>query len=84
MLTRKQRHDRHDVDPSEARLIRTGHLLWRRYRREGRPDYLLAALEHVWQAKRAFRADLTARRAAEAAAYRERIASGQLTFADAA
>jgi len=59
-------------------------LLWRRYRREGHPDYLLAALEHVWQAKRAYRADLTARRAEQAARFRTLIQTGQLTFADAA
>jgi hypothetical protein len=28
MLTSKQRHDRHDIDPRELKLIRVGHALW--------------------------------------------------------
>lgn len=76
MLTSKQRHDRHDLDPREARVIRIGHYLWRLYKREKRPAYLLASLESVWEAKRQVRAVIAAEREAARAILKQQAANG--------
>ena len=62
----KSRNDRHDLDATEARLIRVGHYLWRlRASKALTSDERIeieGALEIVWQAKREYRAELAERR----------------------
>ena len=65
------RNDRHDTDPYESTLIRAGHYLWKLYQQANSEAALEAALETVWQAKRAYRAELKARREASAQKLRE-------------
>jgi len=57
---------------AELRLIRVGHHLWARYKRErgkspqtGQESGLHAAIEDVWRCKRELRAELEARRVAK-------------------
>lgn len=81
-LTRRQRHDTHDVDRFELRLIRVGHALWALLRRERRqrgiPLREIGALEEAIQTivrlKREYRAELTVRRAERSRKVRERFA----------
>ena len=65
------RNDRHDTDPTEAKLIRVGHFLWKLYWQSRDEAGLEPALETVWQAKREYRAELKARREASAQKLRE-------------
>ena len=57
-----KRNDRYELDPTEGKLIRIGHFLWRLYKREQRAAELLTACETVWSAKKAYRTELAARR----------------------
>jgi len=65
------KNDRHDLDPTEGRLIRVGHFLWKIYRHASDEPGIAAALESVWTAKRIVRQELQARRAASAHKLRE-------------
>ena len=56
------RNDRHDLDRTEAKLIRIGHFLWRLYWQAKSEPGLEGALEAVWQTKRVYRAELKTRR----------------------
>ena len=69
------RNDRHDTDPTEAKLIRIGHYLWKLYQQANKEAGLEAALEAVWQVKREYRAELKTRREASAQKLREFWAS---------
>ncbi len=69
------RNDRHDTDPTEAKLIRIGHFLWNLYWKAKTEAGLESALETVWQAKREYRAELKTRREASAQKLREFWAS---------
>jgi hypothetical protein len=69
------RNDRHDTDPTEAKLIRIGHFLWKLYWQAKTEAGLESALETVWQAKREYRAELKQERAASARQLREYWAS---------
>jgi hypothetical protein len=75
MLTRRQRHDTRDPDRRELKLIRVGHYLWSIFKKErGKPDSvnermaLEAALQAVWDAKKALRQDIAVERAVESEA----------------
>ena len=74
-MSKRGRNDRHDTDPIEGKLIRIGHYLWKLYRQAARAekDSLDAALETVWQAKREYRVELSARRKASAEAFVTRL-----------
>ena len=69
------RNDRHDLDPTEAKLIRIGHYLWKLYWQARGEAGLENALEAVWQVKREYRAELKTRREASAQKLREYWAS---------
>ena len=69
------RNDRHDTDPTEAKLIRIGHFLWNLYWNAKSEAGLEAAPETVWQAKREYRAELKQERAASARQLREHWAA---------
>jgi hypothetical protein len=69
------RNDRHDLDPTEAKLIRIGHYLWKIYTQTSGEAGTEAALESVWAAKRTVRQELQVRRAASAQKLREYWAS---------
>ena len=56
------KNDRYDLDPTEAKLIRIGHFLWRLYWQAKSEPGLEGALEGVWQTKRVYRAELKTRR----------------------
>ena len=60
------RNDRHDLDPTEAKLISVGHYLWKLYKQANGESGLEDALQSVWAAKRIVRQELQARRAASA------------------
>jgi hypothetical protein len=69
MLTSKQRHDRHDIDPREIKLIRVGHALWAMYKKErgksgtvSEERALESALQQVWDLKKALRTALAVER----------------------
>jgi hypothetical protein len=80
-LTSQQRNDTRDIDPYELKLIRAGHAVWALYRREkpelggypGESGPLWEALQTIWGAKEAYRAELKVRRAEESAKVRERF-----------
>ena len=74
----RRRNDRHDTDPIEGKLIRIEHYLWLFYKRaaEAEKDSLDAALKTVWQAKREYRVELSARRKASAEAFIARLRKG--------
>jgi hypothetical protein len=65
------RNDKHDLDPTEGKLIRTGHFLWKLYKKATSEPGIEAALESVWAAKRIVRQELQARRTASAQKLRE-------------
>jgi hypothetical protein len=56
------KNDRHDLDPTEGKLIRIGHFLWKLYWQASGEPGLADALETVWAAKRLHRAELKTRR----------------------
>ena len=74
-MSKRGRNDRHDTDPIEGKFIRIGHYLWKLYRKTARAekDSLDAAFETVWQAKREYRVELSARRKASAEAFVARL-----------
>ena len=79
-LTRKQRHDTHDIDRRELKLIRVGHYLWSLHKKEcGKSDSLReqkaleAALQTVWDLKKILRQELQVERAAKSEITRERF-----------
>jgi len=79
-LTRKQRHDTHDIDRRELKLIRVGHYLWALHKKErGKSEPLRQsgpvweALQTVWGLKKILRQELTAERAAQSEITRERF-----------
>ena len=74
-MSKRGRNDRHDTEPIEGKLIRIGHYLWKLYGQAARAekDSLDAALETVWQAKREYRVELSARRKALAQALVARL-----------
>ena len=74
-MSKRGRNDRHDTDPIEGKLIRIGHYPWKLYRQTARAekDSLDAALETVWQAKREYRVELSARRKSAAEAFVARL-----------
>ena len=74
-MSKRRRNDRHDTDPIEGKLIRIGHYLWLFYKRAAgtEKDSLDAALKTVWQAKREYRVELSARRKASAEAFVVRL-----------
>jgi hypothetical protein len=56
------KNDKHDLDPTEGKLIRIGHYLWKLYWQAKSEPGLEGALEAVWQVKREYRAELKTRR----------------------
>jgi len=79
-LTRKQRHDTHDIDRRELKLIRVGHYLWSLHKKErGKFDPLREsgpiwdALQTVWRLKVELRKELKIERAAQSEITRERF-----------
>jgi hypothetical protein len=78
-----RRNDRHDTDPVEAKLIRTGHHLVRFARLKGlthsERTLFWEAAEIDWNAKREYRVELTARRKARAAAFAQKMRPEQTT-----
>ncbi len=76
-----KRNDRHDTDSHEALLIRAGHHVWAWYRAEKPQDGgyptesgpLWEALQTIWQAKKAYRVELAAKRALRAETVRQRF-----------
>ena len=72
-LTRRQRLDYYDTDPTELRLIRIGHAIWAILRRERRLKQLSIseetslgeAIEVIVRLKREYWAELAIRRAAK-------------------
>lgn len=82
MLPRAQRHDTHDTPRHELILIRAGHHLWKQLKprksgtlvqQQASSGALHAALEIIWDAKRAVRAELKVTRVARSAEVRERF-----------
>jgi hypothetical protein len=69
------KNDRHDVDPTEAKLVSVGHYLWKIYWKATDEPGIGAALEAVWQVKREYRQELKTRREASARQLREYWAS---------
>jgi hypothetical protein len=65
------KNDRHDTDPTEAKLISVGHYLWKLYVQSRSEAGLESALEAVWQVKREYRQELKTRREASAQKLRE-------------
>jgi hypothetical protein len=65
------RNDRHDLDPTEAKLIRTGHYLWKLYQQANSEAGLEDSLACVWAAKRIVRQEVELRREAAARKLRE-------------
>jgi hypothetical protein len=79
-LTRKQRHDTHDIDRRELKLIRVGHYLWALGKKEcGKSQPLREsgpiwdALQTVWNLKVELRKALKVERAALSLIARERF-----------
>jgi hypothetical protein len=79
-LTRKQRHDTHDIDRRELKLIRVGHYLRALAAKEcGKSDPLNEsgpiwnALQTVWRLKKTLRQELKVERAAQSQLIRERF-----------
>jgi hypothetical protein len=77
MLSKRARYHYSDVAPSELKLIRVGHYLWKLYKVArngidvGESEALSQALETVWAVKRKLRIELAAKRAERSAAVRE-------------
>lgn len=83
-----KRNDRHDTDPYEGLLIRAGQHVWRLYRNEkpqdgGYPSEegpLWEALQTIWNAKKAYRVELAARRKVIADAFVARLRKARLVM----
>jgi hypothetical protein len=65
------RNDKHDLDPTEGKLIHIGHFLWKLYTQTKDDAGLEAALTCAWAAKREYRAELKAQREESARQLRE-------------
>jgi hypothetical protein len=77
---RKYIREAHDIDRRELKLIRVGHYLWARYKKErgksgplSEQRALETALRQVWELKKELRVQVKAERAVKAALVRERF-----------
>lgn len=81
-LTKRQLHDYKDIDWPELMLIRAGHYIWAMHKRERRanprqdeqelPSW--HALQTIWEAKKAYRAERKAKEAPYVASLQARMA----------
>lgn len=82
MLSKRQKYDYRDIDPTELKLIKVGHAIWGLYKQERRSSSgtdvermaLLEACETVWAIKKAYRIELAAKRKAKFSRNRHRFA----------
>ena len=77
-----RRHDRHNIDRGELKLVRVGHALWALMKRDRarnggylpQTDPIWEALATVWKLTKEYRAEVAARRQAESAALQAKFA----------